>query len=119
MLYDPQWETKTKSEPWRKSLLDAAAIIRDNGHTKYMLRDARGFCALGAIGQAIEGDYNAVSRYELTRKSALRVAIDRFAAHVGSTQDSSWSSSIICAWNNDDKRTKEDVIAALEACARA
>jgi hypothetical protein len=120
MLYDPQWETKIKSEPWRKGLLDAAAIIRHNGHTKYMLRDTKGYCALGAIGQAILGDYTAVCRYDLIEENpAFRVAIDRFAAHVGSPLDTPWSTSTICSWNNEDKRTKSDVIAALEACARA
>lgn len=59
MLYDPKWEVPIETkplEPWRKLLLDAAAIIERQGHAKYVTGAKNGHvCLFGALNTAHHG----------------------------------------------------------------
>lgn len=50
MLYDPKWEISTKpKERWRQILLEAAELIKKNGHCKYAMSEGDKHCILGAL----------------------------------------------------------------------
>ncbi len=96
MLYDKKWDAKVepKLEPWQKHLLDAAQYIRDHGWCQKALMDDEGrVCLLGALGK-IPGD-QAIPRQRL--RSIIGINLVN--------------------WNNSPKRTKKEVIAALEEAA--
>jgi hypothetical protein len=121
MLYDPKWEAETRVavEPWRQVLLDAAGIIRKNGHVKEMLRSEDGYCIIGAILQAGEDDPLAL--YGGPLEGDKKVASERLASYLArerGAKNELWASHTICIWNNALDRTKAEVLAALEDCAR-
>lgn len=104
-------------EPWRQVLLDAAQRLRERGWCKGRLRDDAGSnCAIGAIINYTEkSDY--VAEFVLMRDNE---AIMRLSKYLGCAyQTLSMHIDTVSTWNNNRKRTKEEVIAALEGCALA
>jgi hypothetical protein len=120
MLYDPKWEAETKVtvEPWRQVLLDAAGIIRKYGHVKETLRSEDGYCIIGAILQAGEDDPLAL--YGGPLEGDKKVASERLASYLARERgaENEQAGYTICTWNNAIERTKAEVLAVLEDCAR-
>lgn len=105
-------------EPWRQILRAAAAHIRAHGHTKGCMRDWRGrTCARGAIHTA-----DSLRRYPDTPMpvpmSTLPEAV-RADAELTVFVAGHGRFSGLTAWNDAPERTAEEVIAAMEACARS
>jgi hypothetical protein len=114
MLYDPKWEEKLTAD-WRSMLLKAAEIVRQRGLAKFTQQDKEGrVCVQGAISIAITGKPFCSSYHEeyceITRILA-RYLQDK--GEVGAKESGN------AYWNNAPHRTAEQVIAALEDCARA
>lgn len=97
-----------KLSPEQRLLLDAADVIRKNGHCKNALRDAAGrVCAIGAIMEA------AREAYPGPNWSGFRDRVTdafRLVEEVGGIP-------CIAAWNNAPERTADEVIAAFERVA--
>ena len=89
MLYDPRWERRA---PWQTVLFDAADYIEQHGWCQHRLRDGDKVCAIGAIGFLVKNIE----------------AIGRFRSFLGGRIDT---------WNDTVGRTKDEVVAALRACA--
>jgi hypothetical protein len=116
MRLNEKWKKDVVVEPWREQLRIAAEILRNEGHVKFTIQTPEGFCALGAIAKATLGD-------PWSREAMMGEAVQRFGQSLPlSAAEKTWGVSLttrICEWNNAAERTKDDVIAALEACAAA
>jgi hypothetical protein len=84
-------------------LTDAADIIARYGHTKHVLHDMRGYCALGALELAAEHN-----RLRLRDPRALVEARFALADYVHGP---------VPKWNDEPSRTAAEVVATLRACA--
>lgn len=84
----------------------AAGLIRVGGLCKGVLRDREGrHCAVGAICNAVENHVvNPSLQWDLMNESFRRLRV------VAQTE-------YIASWNDDLKRTADDVIEALEKAA--
>ena len=90
MLYDPRWEPK---KLWQTVLLDAADYIEEYGWCQYRWQDGEKVCALSAISVTAGRNLEAIGRL----RKFLGGRID--------------------TWNDTVGRTKDEVVAALRACA--
>lgn len=87
----------------RQVFLAAADLIEINGHCKFLREVGGSFCVLGAISKAVTGDPWKLSGFEPVCRTFEKQIGARFAA----------------SWNNEDERTKEDVVSALRSTAFA
>lgn len=91
-------------------LLEAQALI-ERGWCQRALHDGNGFCALGAINQAITGDYTATGiDEEWGRRGAylsLAEAVTGNAHDIGG----------VVNWNNAPERTQAEVVEAFGRAA--
>ena len=112
MLFDPKWNESKSNELWRQNLLLAAGIVRRRGLAKWVQEDHAGrVCVHGAINLAIRGEADAntvgcAENFAIHRYLRSKGVSERLTTPIGSAQ-----------WNNEDERTAEDVIAALEGAA--
>jgi hypothetical protein len=103
MLYDPtRWHVTNPIVPkfqdkWRKILWDAANLIETAGWIQGHHRSEHGYCILGAIN-AVDGRRLGPAR---EAKQKLRAFLRRS----------------FMSWNDDRRRTKEEVLAALRTVA--
>ncbi len=104
MLYNKEWEKPAvKLEPWQEHLLAAAQYIRDHGwcqRASYEWNNSA--CVMGALNS--------------TKLPGMRnhgATATKFALFLGLP-----GNSFVAAWNDAPGRTKEEVIAALEAAAK-
>lgn len=103
MLYNERWEKKSKAKPLSQIYSEAADAIRDHGHSRGELRAKDGsMCVWGAINFVAYGNPLDVSR-------GSRDMLAPLSAMVGK--------HIVC-WNNEDGRTKRQVIGLLRKAAR-
>jgi hypothetical protein len=91
-----------KHEQWRFDLLKAAQLIRENGLQKGRLHGPDGYCILGAINAAIFG----LGLFDCW-SGPYQVAFSRLGIPVG----------VLTQWNDNPKRTAQEVIALLERVA--
>lgn len=112
MLYDQNWDSPKetipdiKLEPWQDILLKAADILETKGWTQYSYHDHRGFCAVGAIREAVGSNFDSMTntQYDLIHKAA-----NKFRTVIG-THD-------ITVWNDARTTTKQTVIKTLKRAA--
>jgi hypothetical protein len=83
-------------------LLEAADLLRERGWCQHFLSDGGRFCAEGAIRKAAEGTLAKTSLKFIQARGLLK-------KHLGA--------KYIAVWNDDPRRTKKQVIEALEAAA--
>lgn len=107
-------------EPWRQNLLDAAQLIRENGHAKgVFINDKGSLCARGAINQVRDG----IARHSQGHGKEEEM-LSKF---LNLEERKNFCQCDICKpmrlpvavadWNNAPERTAEEVISAMEACA--
>lgn len=103
MLYNTEWEKPAvRLELWQQHLLDAAEYIRKHGWCQGQPSDSLGrVCAMGAL--------YVTTLVETTPAEAAT----RLAWHLGFS-----TNSYVAGWNDNPDRTKEEVIAAMEAAVR-
>lgn len=110
-----------KNEPWRQTLLKAADVIRRRGHAKRVLEDtAGGVCIMGAINVALHNDASYAPNIPAALEAGSKMSdyISRMGWAV--RPDYYFGEPELQAavnWNNALERTKEEVIATLEAAA--
>lgn len=111
MLYDP----RRGLDDIGRVMLDAAALIRERGHCKYVVeRDGR-VCLLGAIATVMTGSADGFHQHRVTGRviEMINPFPNEFYArmhhHLGGVDP--------VEWNNAPERTGEEVAAALEAAA--
>lgn len=98
MLYCPQWEPDTFTD-WRKAIWDASNLIQTKGWTQREYMEHKGFCIMGAleylriVGQVPD---DVIERAERELDEAL---------------------DITEAWNDENGRTKQQVVAKLREVA--
>lgn len=102
-------------------LLDAANVIRRDGHCKYVLTDKHGrVCLLGAIYAAVTGQpYYPTIRFvvdEPQKLNSLQTAWNAVARATGDAYPL-WLGHDLAEWNNAPERTAEEVISVLETAA--
>jgi hypothetical protein len=110
-------------EPWRRQLLEAADVIRQQGLAKGELLNEDGYCSMGALNKVVNGS----SRYHyLQEGSSFRDVIlsnqeatEKFADFLHLDREEMHAASAVAVWNNAKERTAEEVISAMEACALA
>jgi hypothetical protein len=105
MYYDTQrWDLKTAPPAdWQVLLLDAADLIERLGLCKGDWQSSDGFCTMGAI-------LETTARRGLTSDTE-REAVRRLCAHI--------KRGNVFFWNDDRRRTKEEVVIALRRAAHA
>jgi hypothetical protein len=97
MLYDPKWNLDDAS----LALLEAADKLRNDGWAQGHLRTQDGrSCVVGVL-----------RGFRVTTLTVV-VASDRLVKHLGLSRTDD-----LMIWNDAPERTKEEVIAALEAAA--
>ena len=89
---------RTKLEPWRKLLLDAADGIEAKGHAKGMIDDSGAMCVVGALSFA------ARERWRL-----IIEAIEPLRIFLGVP--------CVVDWQDAPERTAAEVIDTMRACA--
>lgn len=99
MLYDKRWEQKHKPKAWQQLLLDAADLIEHEGWCQETTSYNGPHCALGAI-LAARGEQGT---------HVAHVAEAHLFAAVGA----------IVHWNDQPERTATEVVATLQAVAKA
>lgn len=104
MLYNTEWEKPAvKLEPWQQHLLDAAEYIRIHGWCQGRPSDSMGrVCVMGALHAT-----------KLFGMHTYAEAANRLAWHLRFP-----NYGYVAGWNDNPDRTKEEVIAAMEAAAR-
>lgn len=111
-------EVTTALEPWRKLLLDAAALIERVGLAKRTMLDCTGaVCTRGALILSRKPDLKAIPDWAWDRDAVAikadyelgRYVSDRAGVHVVHP---------VVAWNNHPDRKQQDVVATMRACAR-
>ena len=88
---------KTGKTP-QQLLRDAADLIEQKGWCQRAYSDGNGYCAIGAL---LHIDHNDISRSYLSATHSLE-------ANIGS----------IATWNDQQERTKQEVIAKLREVAQ-
>lgn len=110
-------EARVELEPWRRTLLEAAKIVRERwdqgGET--MLVDNSHACALKAIcladGSVPSHDTSMGRMYSYYEVGTL-YATQRLASHLGLGNEQD-----IWEWNDEDGRTAEEVATVMESVA--
>jgi hypothetical protein len=114
MLYNKEWERP--SNPVSDVLLKAAELIAQKGHAKYTRLDysTGSMCLLGAI-DAAQGNNPDRSTQDtpLTMKATLAIA-KTLGLHLNPFEDARYPA---VRWNNDGKRTAQEVIDTLRLAA--
>jgi hypothetical protein len=103
MLFDPKWKAKKTAKSLPQIYNEAADAIRERGHSRGELRDKDGsMCVWGAINLVAEGDQFAVGGESSTRLAPLSKIVGKH----------------VITWNNEEGRTKRQVIGLLRKAAR-
>lgn len=104
MLYDPNWKKRRATKSLAQIYNDAADAIRDHGHSRGQLRaDDGSMCIWGAINLAAAGDPFNVGGESSERLKPLSKIVGRHVIN----------------WNNEDGRTKRQVLGLLRKAARS
>lgn len=104
MLYDPKWKKRKATRSLSQIYNEAADAIRDHGHSRGQLRAKDGsMCVWGAINLVAEGDPFRVSGASSDRLKPLSKIVGRH----------------VISWNNEEGRTKRQVLGLLRKAARA
>lgn len=103
MLYDKRWDKKADVKSLSQIYNEAADTIRDHGHSRGELRAKDGsMCVWGAINFVTYGDPINCSKESMAMLSPLSKIVGRG----------------VIGWNNEDGRTKRQVIGLLRKAAR-
>lgn len=104
MLYDhKRWDKKVKAKTLSQIYSEAADAIRDHGHSRGELRAKDGgMCIWGAINFVTYGHLINVSKESMAMLPPLSRIVGRG----------------VIGWNNEDGRTKRQVIGLLRKAAR-
>lgn len=116
MYYDERKEVIPEApvilEPWQQHLLNAAQYIRDHGWCQLTSKNDKGeVCLEGAISQGVL-QAQGVKKYNKQTSDLFCAADRKVRRYLQLTYPSHY-------WNDQNGRTKEEVIAALEGAARA
>jgi hypothetical protein len=109
MLYNQEWDkqlTEINNEPWRQVLLDAADLIERKGWCQNQAKSTflgftLGYCMIGALDEVLTRSDEPAKVWESVASHRLSLAVN------GSIID----------WNDDDTRTKKEVVAKLREVA--
>ena len=118
--HNTQTEAPVRYSAEAKLLLDAAQIIRKHGLAKGTRFDDQGrVCVLGALSKAEVGNPWGSPWFRDGHHSIA--AVKALADTLPPIPNSEWDTTHgKCAvWNNAPERTADEVINALESCARA
>lgn len=103
MLYDPKWKAKKSAKTLPQIYNEAADAIREHGHSRGELRADNGsMCVWGAINLVADGDPFKVEKDSSARLSPLSEIVGKH----------------VISWNNEEGRTKRQVIGLLRKAAR-
>jgi hypothetical protein len=91
----------TNTQTTSSVCLQAAEILREKGWVQDVMHSDQGYCMVGAIEAAARGSHHF--------RFAVQDAVNR---HLGRHK-----SDALSVWNDMPGRTREEVIAALEAAA--
>lgn len=116
MLYDPKWEVDTpadiKLEPWQEILLKAADILKERGWTQDAFTKRGGsVCLLGALNRADNLAADGCSVLKGSGRLGVQFTEARILAEAKIIENI-YIGSIPC-WNDNDGRTKKDVLDVL------
>ena len=105
----------SKPKTGKAALVAAHAYMKEHGHCKYELSDGHGrVCVRGAINAAVTGDPRTFgSVRSLAAAATQRVAEKRLMKAIGLDYDGWGGVAPLFAWNNDQKRTKRQVLGAF------
>ena len=126
MFYDPKWDKKVKElekqDEWRAVLLKAAKILEEKGWVQQSFAKRGSYCIIGAINKAIgrhpsNDDLNRGKNQplfnEVVSRLEERIPRQRSWGNFGYYQ----GAAKIESWNDDERRTKEQVLKTLRDCA--
>jgi hypothetical protein len=121
---EPSTTVAPPPEPWRDLMLKAADLIDQRGLAKRTFVDKRGqLCVRGALMAAagLDGLYDMYHRWP-TATALYREADARFSQHVvrgNRRRYAAYAHDASAYWNNEDARTKDEVVTELRRCAMA
>lgn len=112
----PEFSPAVVAEPWRKTLMDAAEIMRARGLAQGGLCKDVSVCVRGAMLAALYGE-------PAWPRGGMRDEFLALERHVnvalGLPDQVPGRDSPLVLWNNTPGRTASEVITALEAAARS
>ena len=119
MLYNKDWE-KPKINPVADVLLRGADLMEKYGHVRYVRKDHNGsMCFLGALqeAQGIDSFTPLLSQDTALTHKAAKVFAEMLGLPViyGNEDDRRGDAA---TWNNSEKVTGKDVIAAMRRAAK-
>lgn len=104
MLYDPKWKQRKTVKTLPQIYMEAADAIRKHGHSRGQLKAADGsMCVWGAISLVAEGN-------PLKASFQTRAMLAPLSKIVGKN---------VVSWNNEEARTKRQVLGLLRKAARS
>lgn len=127
MLYDPNWKKEqTTTEQWRKDILDAVKVIEERGWCQRTAKNPHGsFCIIGALWEVTHGGWKEhhgyfswhddVEHAETTNPRYME-ALRHIADYIEPNKFG-FVASKITDWNDEPKRTKEQVISIMKEVA--
>ncbi len=120
MLYNKDWDYG--DNPVSAVLLKAADLLEKHGHTRFIRKDDSGsMCFLGALEEAQgheQGWFSLGDDSALTFKASKAVSETMGLDALGFKADPHDARSAVVRWNNDLKRTGQEVIDAMRLTAK-
>jgi hypothetical protein len=118
MLFNKDWE-KPKINPVADVLLRGADLMETHGHIKHVRKTVDGMCFLGALqmAQGIDDSKTFIAQDSALTHRAAKVFAEmlRLPLIYGNVDDRRGDAA---TWNNSEKVTGKDVIAAMRKAAK-